>query len=217
MSSLISVYTIHCIYSSCLLLCIVSTFYPSQFWRKLLWKLSVYTIHQPIVHVGITFQASRPHSSWKRCDKNIWKLERKKNEKIKEQIWSSRLILVHTIQPPIVHVCTKFQPSRPHSSWEKCDENFNIWILEKEKMKRRISSSSLILVYTMHPPTVHVCTKFQLSRPHIPDKSVRKILMFENSRERKRRNKGTNKQQQPDSGLHDTSAHCPRVYLVSIF
>ena len=23
-----------------------------------------------------------------------------------------------------VHVCTKFQPSRPHSFWEKCDEKF---------------------------------------------------------------------------------------------
>ena len=28
--------------------------------------------------------------------------------------------------------------------------------------------------------------------------------------------KGTNKQQQPDSGIHDTSAHCPRVYHVSL-
>ena len=38
--------------------------------------------------------------------------------------------------------------------------------------------------------------------------------MFENWRERKMKNKGTNKQQQPDSGTHDTSAHCPRVYQV---
>ena len=30
-------------------------------------------------------------------------------------------------------------------------------------------------------------------------------------------NKGMNKQQQPDSGIHHTSAHCPRVYQVSIF
>ena len=30
-------------------------------------------------------------------------------------------------------------------------------------------------------------------------------------------NKGMNKQQQPDSGIHDTSAHCPHVYQVSIF
>ena len=45
----------------------------------------------------------------------------------------------------------------------------------------------------------------------------RKILMFENWREIKWRNKGMNKQQQPDSGIHNTSAHCQRVYLVSIF
>ena len=165
MSSLISVYTIHCIYSSCLLLCIVSTFYASQFWRKMLWKLSVYTIHPPTVHVGITFQPSASQFLRKVWQKhfNVWKLERKKNEKIKQQICSIRLILVH---PLIVHVCTKFQPSRPHSSWEKCDENFIIWILEKEKIKGQISSRSLILVYTIHPPTVHVCTKFQPSRPH---------------------------------------------------
>ena len=169
MSSLISVYTIHCIYFSCLLLCIVSTFYALQFWRKMLWKLSVYTIHPPIVHLGIMFQPSRPHSSWKKCDKNILMFENwreRKMKKIKGQICSSRLIPVYTIHPPTVQVCTKFQPSRPNSSWEKCDENFNVWILEKEKIKGRISSSTLILVYTIHPPTVHVCTKFQPFRPH---------------------------------------------------
>ena len=32
------------------------------------------------------------------------------------------------------------------------------------------------------------------------------MLMFENWRERKMKNKGMNKQQQPDSGKHDTSA-----------
>ena len=31
------------------------------------------------------------------------------------------------------------------------------------------------------------------------------------------KNKGMNKQQQPNSGIHDTSAHCPRVYQFSIF
>ena len=48
----------------------------------------------------------------------------------------------------------------------------------------------------------------------VPEKSVTKNLMFENWRERKWNN-GTNKQQQPDSGIHDISAHCPRVYLPS--
>ena len=31
------------------------------------------------------------------------------------------------------------------------------------------------------------------------------------------RNKGMNKQQQPDSGIHYIYAHCPRVYQVSTF
>ena len=29
-----------------------------------------------------------------------------------------------THNTPTVHTCTKFQPSRPHSSWEICDEKF---------------------------------------------------------------------------------------------
>ena len=37
--------------------------------------------------------------------------------------------------------------------------------------------------------------------------------MFQNWKKEKqrKRNKGTNKQQQPDSGIHDTSTYCPCV------
>ena len=66
-------------------------------------------------------------SSWEKCDKNILMFENwreRKMKKIKGQIRSSRLIPVYTIHPPIVHVSTKFQPSRPHSSSEKRDETF---------------------------------------------------------------------------------------------
>ena len=35
-------------------------------------------------------------------------------------------------------------------------------------IKRQISSSSLIPVYIIHAPIVHMCTKSQLSRPHSP-------------------------------------------------
>ena len=77
--------------------------------------------------------------------------------------------------------------------------------------------SSMILVYMIHPPAVHMCTKFQPSMPHSSCEKCDEKLMFENCRERKMKNKGTNKQQQPDSGIHNTSAHCPRVYLVSTF
>ena len=57
---------------------------------------------------------------------HVWKLERKKNEEIKGRIRRSSLIPVYTIHLSTVHMCTKFQPSRPHSSWEKCDENFHL-------------------------------------------------------------------------------------------
>ena len=57
---------------------------------------------------------------------NVLKLERKKNEEIKGRIGSSSLIPVYTIHPSTVHTCTKFQFSRPYSSCEKCDKNFNL-------------------------------------------------------------------------------------------
>ena len=98
--------------------------------------------------VGLTISEK---SVPKNC--NVSKLERKKNEEIKGQIGSSSLIPVNMIHLHTVHVCTKFQSSRPHSSWEKCDEKFkSLKIGEKEKW----------------------------------------------------RNKGMNRQQQPDSGIHDT-------------
>ena len=112
-------------------------------------------------HLGLTVPEKNVTKNF-----NVWKLERKKSEEIKGRISSTSLISVNTIHLPTVHVCTKFQSSRPHSSWEKCDERFQCSkIGEKEKW----------------------------------------------------RNKGTNRQQQPDSGIHDTSVHCPHVDQVSIF
>ena len=123
------------------------------------------------VQLCTKFQTSRPHSSRKKCDEKFpcWKLERKKNEEIRGQISSSSLFPVYTIYLPTVHVCTKFRSSRPHSSPKKCDEKFQCWKLERKKneeIKGQISSSSLIPVNIIHLPTVHVCTKFQSSRPH---------------------------------------------------
>ena len=96
----------------------------------------VYTIHLPTVHVCAKFQPSRPHSPEKSVTKtfNIRKLERKKNEEIKGQLSQSSLILVYTIYLSTVHMCTKFQPSRPHISSEKCEEKIQcLKIGEKEK------------------------------------------------------------------------------------
>ena len=66
-----------------------------------------------------------------------------------------------------------------------------------------------------HCPRVY--NFFQSSRPHSSREKCDKNFNVKNWRERKMRNKGTSKQQQPESGVHDTSAHCPRVYQVSIF
>ena len=115
-------------------------------------------------------------------------MERKKNEEIKGRISSSSLILVYMIHLPTVHVCTNFQSSRPHSSWEKIDEKFQCWKLERKKneeMKEWISSSSLIPVYMIHLHTVHMCTKFQSSRPHNSRVKVTKNFNVKNWRERK--------------------------------
>ena len=84
-------------------------------------------------------------------------------------ISSTSLIPVYLIHLPTVYVCTKFKSSRPHSSWEKSDEKFQCWKLERnknEEIKGWINSSSLILVYMIHLPTVHVCINFQSSRPY---------------------------------------------------
>ena len=57
-----------------------------------------------------------------------------KNKGTNKQQQPDSGIPVHTIHLPTVDVCTKFQPSRPHSSCEKCDEKFQcLKIKEKEK------------------------------------------------------------------------------------
>ena len=173
----------------------VSTFYASQFLRKVwqkhfnVWKLDRKKkwknkgtnmqqppdsgIHDTPTHCPCVFQVSTFKASqflrkvWRKIlMSENWK-ERKME--IKGQITSSSQILVYTIHLPTVHVCTKFQSSRPHSFWEKCDEKFQCWKLErkkKEEIKGCISSSSLIPVYMIHLPTDHVCTNFQSYRPH---------------------------------------------------
>ena len=57
----------------------------------------------------------------------------------------------------------------PNSSWEKLDENFSL--MANVKPIKGCNSKSyrplaLILVYTIHQPTVHVCIKSQLYSFH---------------------------------------------------
>ena len=147
-----------------------------------------------------------------------------------------RLILSYTIQQIIPNICTKFQNPRFNSSWEIFDEkkvyththqhtHKHCYWKDKNyiplytlytggiKIKGWISSSSLILVYTIHLPTVHLCAKFKPSRSHsFWEKCDEKFKCLKIGEKEKWRNKGMNKHQQADSGIHDTSVHCPRVY-----
>ena len=134
--------------------------------------IPVYTIHPPIFYVRNKLQPSWPHSYGEKCDEKFscLKIGEKEKWKIKGRISTNSLIPVYRIHLPTVHVCTKFQPSRPHSSWEKFDKKFqfvcNLEGKKNEEINGWISRSSLILVYTIHMNVVHVCTMFQSSRPH---------------------------------------------------
>ena len=74
---------------------------------------------------------------------NVWKLERKKKWRNKGMNNSSSLIQVYTIHPPIVHVCTKFQPQGLNSSWEKCDEKFSFERLQNYGITEGQGKSSI--------------------------------------------------------------------------
>ena len=118
---------------------------------------------------------------------------RDKKWKIKGQISSSSLISVQTIYLPTVHVCTMFQPSRPHSSWEKNYKNFNVWKLErknKEERKGRIRGSSLIPVCTIHLPPSMCVPSFNLLGLIVPEKSVTKNFNVWKSERKKKELKG---------------------------
>ena len=99
---------------------------------------------------------------------DVWKLERKKNENNKGTNMSSSMIPVYTIHPPIFHQVTSLNLLGLTVPEKSVTKHFNVWKLERKKneIKGQISRSSLIPVYMIHLFTVHVCTKFQCSRPH---------------------------------------------------
>ena len=56
---------------------------------------------------------------------------------------------------------------------------------------------------------------FNLLGLTVPEKIVTKNFnVWKLERKKNEKNKGMNTQQYSDSGLHDASAHCPRVYQV---
>ena len=101
----------------------------------------------------------------------VWKLERKKNEEIKGQISSSSsLILIYTWYICPLSMCVpSINLSGLAVSEKSVTKNFNNWRLERKKneeIKGQISSSSMIPVYMIHLPTVHMWTMVQPSRPY---------------------------------------------------
>ena len=87
---------------------------------------------------------------------------------------------------------------------------------KKEEIKGGISSS--IAVYTIHCicSSCLYCFNF-LRLAVLEEKCYENFKCLKTGEKEKWRNKGTNKQQQPDSGINHTSAHCPCVYQVSTF
>ena len=155
----------------------------------------VYMIHLPTTCVpsfnllGLTvFEKSVTNNF------QCWKLERKKNEEIKGWISSSSLILDDTIDLPTVYVCTKFQSSRPHSSREKCDEKVQCWKLERKKWRYEYAAAAWFRHTWYICPLSTRVPSFNLLGFTVPEKSVTKFF-----------------------STHETSAHCPSVYKVSIF
>ena len=64
--------------------------------------------------------------------------------------------------------------------------------------------------YTQYIHPLFLCVpSFNFLGLTIPGRSATKFLMFENWRERKKEE--LNKQQQSDSGIHNTSTHCSHV------
>ena len=88
--------------------------------------------------------------------------------------------------PPIVHMCTMFQPSRPYSSWEKSDEKFQcLKIGEKEKWRNKETNKQQQPDSSIYDISAQCVPIFNLLGLAVPEKVWRKILMFENWRERK--------------------------------
>ena len=108
---------------------------------------------------------------------NVWKLERKKNEEIKGKIGSSSLIVVYTY--PLSTCVPNFNLLGLRVPEKSVTKNFNVWKLERRKNEeiKGWICSSLIPVYMIHLSTVHVCTKFQSSRPQFLRKDWWKILI----------------------------------------
>ena len=83
----------------------------------------------------------------------------------------------HSIYLATLKVYTKFEYSGCNRSWECCD---NIFLFERKKKwtkKSLISSSTLILFYTIQQVISNICTKFQNLGAVVPEKSLKQTSL----------------------------------------
>ena len=175
-----------------------------------------YTIQQVIPNMCNKFQNPRHSNSWEIFDTNFpMYYIRVRDEKRKNGKRRQKLITASCFSFP------QYTRSR-----KICDRNF-YWRKKNGQIKGIISRRRVILSYTIQQVIPNICTKFQNPRfssswgifdakkslhthKHIywKDKNYIPPIYFLYQWY----NKETNMQQQPDSSIHDTSAHCPRVY-----
>ena len=111
---------------------------------------------------------------------NGWKLERKKNEEIKEQIRGAAWFR-YTRYICSLTMCTKFHCSRLHSSWEKCDKKFQclkIGEKENEEIKEQIRGAAWFR-YTRYICPLSTCVpSFIVLGLTVSEKSEMKIFIW---------------------------------------
>ena len=169
------------------------------------------------------FQPSRSHSSWERCDKNILMFENwreRKMKKLRDKYVAAAWFWYTGYIHPLSTCAPSFNLLGLTVPEKSVTKNFDTWIFEKEKIKNKGTHKQQLPGSGIHHTSTHCLHVYQISTFQASQfliKVWQKILIFENWRERKMKKKGTNKQQQSDSGTHDTSAHYPCVYQVSIF
>ena len=87
--------------------------------------------------------------------------------------------------------------------------------MKNKGMNKQQQPDSSIHDTSAYWPCVYQVSTFQASQ--FLRKVWQKFQCLKIGEKEKWRNKGMNMQQQSDSGTHETSAHCPCVYQVSIF
>ena len=126
---------------------------------------------------------------------NAWKLERKKNEtKLKGWIRAAAWVRFTRNISSLSTCVPSFNLLGLTVHEKSVTKKFNVWKLERKKneeIKGRIRAAAWFRYARYSHPLSTCVTSFK--------------------------NKRMNKQEQLDSGIHDTSAYCPRVYQVSVF